>query len=122
MHREEDRRQAEEDRQERQARSRDVDGGDVDQRLPEVGEDPAAEPNAADDRGEAVVEEHEVGRLACDVGAALAHGDADMGGLQRRGVVDPVAGHGDDFAVGLERLDQRELLLRPDAGEDPHAA
>ena len=38
------------------------------------------------------------GRLAGHVGAAAAHGDADVGGLERRGVVDAVAGHGDDLA------------------------
>ena len=41
------------------------------------------------------------GGLARDVGAACAHRDADVGGTQRRGVVDAVAGHADDLAVGL---------------------
>ena len=52
----------------------------------------------ADHRREVVLGEHERGGLASDVGAALAHGDADVGGLERGRVVDAVAGHGDDLA------------------------
>ena len=44
-----------------------------------------------------------VGGLAGDVGAGEAHGDADVGLLQRRRVVDAVAGDGDDLAQVLER-------------------
>jgi hypothetical protein len=39
------------------------------------------------------------------VGAG-AHGDADIGLGQRRRVVDAVAGHRDDAALGLQLLDQ----------------
>ena len=69
-------------------------------------EDAPPEPHAADDRDEVVVEQHEIRRLPRDIRAALPHGDADVGGLERRRVVDAVAGHGDDLAVGLQRLDQ----------------
>jgi hypothetical protein len=51
------------------------------------------------DAREVVVGEDHVGGLAGDVGAALAHRDADLGGLERRGVVDAVAGHGHDLAA-----------------------
>ena len=44
----------------------------------------------------------------------------DVRGLERRGVVDAVAGHGDDLAVGLERLHDAQFLLRRDAGADAH--
>ena len=53
----------------------------------------------ADDRREVVVEQHERGGLARHVGAALAHGDADVGGLERRRVVHAVAGHRHDLAA-----------------------
>ena len=52
-----------------------------------------------------------------DVGAG-PHGDADVGLGQRRGVVDPVAGHGDDAALGLEPLDLLGLLVGEHLGAD----
>ena len=71
----------------------------VAQELPDVGEDRPAFLDGGDDRGEVVVGEHHVGRLLRDVGAGDAHRDADVGGLQRRRVVDAVAGHRHDRAV-----------------------
>ncbi len=41
-----------------------------------------------------------------------------MRGLQRRRIIDAVSGHRHHLAVGLERFDQAQLLLRHDAGED----
>ena len=41
-----------------------------------------------------------------------------MGRLERRRIVDPIAGHGDDLAVGLQRVDDSQLLLGRDAGKD----
>jgi hypothetical protein len=38
--------------------------------------------------------------------------------LQRRGVVDAVAGHGHHLAIGLQGLHEAQLLLRLDAGKD----
>ena len=52
-----------------------------------------------------------VGGFARDVGADPAHRDADVGALQRRRVVDAVAGHRDEFAARLQRLDDADLLL-----------
>ena len=52
-----------------------------------------------------------VGRLARDVGADPAHRDADVGALQRRRIVDAVAGHRDELAARLQRLDDPDLLL-----------
>ena len=78
--------------------------------------------HGADDRGEVVVGEHERRGLARDVGAALAHRDADVGGLERRRVVDAVAGHRDDLAARLERLHDAQLLLGHDAREDVDVA
>ena len=113
-----DQRQAEQQRQQREARDRHMHGHDVGHRLAQIVVDAAAEPHGADDRAEIVVEQDDRRGLARDIGAAPAHGDADMGGLERRRVVDAVTGHGDDLAVRLERLDDAQLLLGHDAGED----
>jgi len=45
------------------------------------------------------------------------YGDPYIGLLQRRRVVDAVAGHADDEAALLQRLDDRIFMLRKDAGE-----
>ena len=41
-----------------------------------------------------------------------------MGGFQRRGVVDPVAGHRDDVTLLFERLNDAHLLIGSGARED----
>ena len=51
-----------------------------------------------------------------------AHGDADVGLLQGRAVVDAVAGHGDDVAAGLQRPGDAQLVLRGDPGDDDAVA
>ena len=102
----------------RHADDRDVHGDDEGERLPQVVEDPAAEPHRGDDRGEVVVEQDQRRGLARDVGAATAHGDADVGGLERRRVVDAVASHRDHFAAGLERGHDAQFVLRHGAAED----
>ena len=63
------------------------------------------------DRGEVVVGEHHVGRLAGDVRAADAHRNPDVSGLHRRGIVDAVAGHRHDMAEALQRPHDSQLLL-----------
>ena len=73
---------------------------------------------ACDDRREVVVGQDHVGGLAGDVGARLAHRDADVGGLERGRVVDAVAGHRDDLAHRLQRLRDAHLVLGNDARED----
>ena len=65
-----------------------------------------------DDAGEAVVEQHQRGGFARDIGAALAHRDADIRGLQRRRVVNAVAGHCHDFAAGAQHLHEAQFLHR----------
>ena len=81
----------------------------------------AALAHRRDDGGEVVVGQDHVGRLLGDVGAGDAHRDADVGRLQRRRVVDAVAGHRDDVAVGLQRVDDAQLVLRRDARVDRRA-
>ena len=73
---------------------------------------------ASNDRGEVVVGKHHVGGLAGDVGPDLAHRDADVGALERGRIVDAVAGHRDDLAPALERVDDAQLVLRVDARVD----
>ena len=63
------------------------------------------------DRGEVVVEEHEVGRLAGHVGAGPAHRDADVGLVQRRAVVDTVPGHGHHVTASAQRGGDPQLVF-----------
>ena len=58
-----------------------------------------------DDGGEVVVGEDHLRGFLGHLGPGDAHGHADVGGLQRRRVVDAVAGHRHDLALGLERVD-----------------
>ena len=88
----------------------------------DVGERRAALLDGGDDGGEVVVEQHEVGGLAGDVGAGAAHRDADVGRVQGRAVVDAVAGHGDDVAPGLQRVGDAQLVLGLDPGDDDAVA
>jgi len=74
--------------------------------------------DGSDDGGEVVVEQHEVGHFTRHFAPALAHRDTDVGALERRRVVDPVPGHRDDFPVGLERLDEPQLVFGAHPGED----
>src|SRR6185312_15761528 len=63
-------------------------------------------------------EEDEVGGLAGDVGAAHAHGHADVGRAQGRPVVDAVPGHRDDVTAAAQRSGDAQLVLRCDAADD----
>ena len=86
--------------------------------LEDVGVDDPPLLDGRDDRGEVVVGDDHVGRLLGHLRPLDAHRHADVGLLQGRRVVDAVAGHGDDLASPLERLDELQLVLRRDAGED----
>ena len=83
----------------------------VAQELLDVVEDHPALTDGSDDRGEVVIAEDHPRRLLGDLGAGDAHGHADVGRLERRRVVDPVAGHRHDLPVGLERVDEPQLVL-----------
>ncbi len=74
------------------------------------------------DRGEIVVGQDHAGGLFRHLGSLDAHGDADVGLLQRGRVVHAVAGHRHDLVVGLDRLDEPKLVLRAGAGEDVDVA
>jgi hypothetical protein len=90
--------------------------------LPDVVVDAPPLAHRRHDRGEVVVEQHDVRRLARDVSAGPAHRDADVGLAERRRIVHPVTGHGHELALPLERRDDADLLGRIDARENPHAA
>ena len=79
--------------------------------------DVSAEVDGAHEGGEVVVGEDDLGGLLGDLRAA-AHGDADVGLLEGGGVVDGVAGHGDDLAGFLHQPGEAELVLGGDAAED----
>ena len=89
----------------------DVVGEVVGQEPADVGEGRAALLDGGDDGGEVVVEQHEVGGLAGDVGAAAPHRDADVGRLEGRAVVHAVAGHRHDVAPRSQRLGDPQLVL-----------
>ncbi len=57
-------------------------------------------------------------RGAWEKGRTVAKGAADVGSPEGGGVVDAVAGHGDDAAFFLPGLDDTELVLRGHAGVD----
>ncbi len=69
-----------------------------------------AEPHRVRQLREVVGHQGDVGRLERDVAAGGAHGDADVGGGERRGVVDAVADHR-DRAVPLAQLRERVSLV-----------
>ena len=90
---------------------RDVDREDVAHGLLQVGEDAPAHADALDDGGKVVVHQHDGGGLPCHIGAAFSHGHAHVRRAQRRGVIDAIAGHAHDVAVGLQGLhDARDVV------------
>ena len=91
-------------------------------RAPQLRGERATALDGLHDRRVGVVDEHEVGRLAGEVGAARAHGDADVGAGEGRRVVDAVAGDGDRLVALLEDPDEAQLVLGGGARDDGLAA
>jgi hypothetical protein len=91
-------------------------GGDVDV-LERVGEGDAPLFDAAAEDLQAGPEQDEVGRLAGDVHGPL-DGDADVGIVEGRGIVDAVAQVADDVSGLLEGPDDALLLVGIDLGEE----
>jgi hypothetical protein len=56
--------------------------------------------------------------LAGDLGPAVAHRDTDIGGAERRPVVDAVACHGHGVAKALQTLDDPQLVQWCSSGDD----
>ena len=74
--------------------------------------------DGAHDRREVVVRQDHHRGLLGDLGPGDAHGHADVGHLERRRVVHAVARHRHDMALAAEDLDQPDLVLRSDPGDD----
>ena len=72
------------------------------------------------DRGEVVVGDDHVRDFLGHVRPGDAHGDTDVGLLDRGRVVDAVAGHGHDLALAPPGPDGPELVLGRDPGVDRH--
>ena len=85
--------------------------------LADVVVDRASFVHRRDDRGEVVVQKHHLGCLLRRLRALAPHGDADVGLLERRRIVDAVAGHRHDGALGLQRAHDAQLVLRAGARE-----
>jgi hypothetical protein len=83
----------------------------IGQEPPDVGERRPPLPYGHQDGCEVVIEQHEIGGLPGDVGAADAHGHPDVGGPEGRSVVHAVPGHGHDVAARAECLGDPELVL-----------
>ncbi len=98
----------------------DVGGEQVVHHLLQIGEDGPPLTDGPHDGGEVVVGEHHGGGLLGDVGAA-AHRHSDIGGTQRRRIVDPVARHRHCGARRLPRLDDLHLVGGIHPGVDADA-
>ncbi len=120
VHRREYQRPAEQQWQQRHACGRHVHRDQVAHRVADIVVDAPSESHGLDDGLEVVFQKHQRRGLAGHVGAAPTHGHANVCRLERRGVVHAVAGHGDDLAVGFERVDQSQFLFRNHPREDAH--
>ncbi len=94
-----------------------VGGEQEEDELADIVVDDAALLHGRDDAGIVVVRQHHVGAFFGDIGAGDAHGHADVGALDGRGVVHAVAGHGDHLSIGAQRFDDAHLVFRGDTGE-----
>jgi hypothetical protein len=82
----------------------------------DVGVDPPALLHRGNDGGKIVVGQDHIGCAFCHVGTGQAHGASDIGGLEGRGVIDPVPRHGHDLAPLLPGFHDSHLVLRGHAG------
>ena len=80
-------------------------------RAPQLRGQRAAALDCADDRRVGVIDEHQIGRLAGEIGSARAHRDPDVRRGEGRRVVDAVAGDADRFAAILQDPDEAQLVL-----------
>ena len=87
-------------------------GDDEAHRLHQVVADAPPEAHRLRQRLQVVVQQHQVRRLARNLRPALAHRHAHVRRLQRRRVVHAVPNHAHHVAPALQRLHDRQLVLR----------
>ena len=90
----------------------------IHQVLLDVAEDPAPFFNSSHDRREVVVGQRHGSGFLGDIRARDAHGNADVGLLQRGRIVNAVAGHGHDVPVLLEGAHDAQLVCGRNARKD----
>ena len=93
-----------------------------DDELLQVVEDPSPFFDRGLDRGEVVVREDHVGRLARGLRPTEGHGHTDVRAAESRRVVDPIAGHRHNLTASLQGFNQAKLVLGTDTGEDRRSA
>ncbi len=71
-----------------------------------------------DDADVVVIGQHHIRSSFGYIGAGDAHRDADIGALDRRGVIDAIAGHGDHFVIRAQGIDDAHLVLWRNPGKD----
>ena len=81
-------------------------------RLADVGVNAAPFLHGGDDGAKAIVGEHHIGGAFGNLGAALAHCAANIGGLERGRIVHAVAGHGYHLAALLQGPHDAHLMFR----------
>ena len=69
------------------------------------------------DVGEVVIEQHQVGGFASNIGAGLAHGHPNIGLTKCRRIIDAIAGHRHDGSSSLESASDAELLFGSETGD-----
>ena len=65
-----------------------------------------------------IIGQHHVGGFLGHIRAGDAHGHTDVGTLDGRCIVDPIAGHGHHFAIGLQGIHDAHLVFRGNTGKD----
>ena len=79
--------------------------------LLQVAEDYPPLAHRGNDGGEVVIRQHHVACFLGDISPGDAHGNTDIGGLERRGIVHPVTGHGDYVIFRLQGLHDLDLVM-----------
>ena len=95
-----------------------VDGSVDEEDLTKVVPDDTALTDGGNNGGEVVVGQNHLGSLTGDVGTLLTHGNTHIGGLEGGSVIDTITGHGGNLSLGLEGLDNADLVLRRGTSED----
>ena len=95
-----------------------VAGDQVIDELADIGVDHPTLLHGRDNADVVIVGQHHIGGFLGHIRAGDAHRDANIGALDGGCIVDPVAGHGDHLAVGLQGIHDAHLVLRRNTGKD----